>query len=169
MLPDSKTKTTIRFSSMKDYKTLKNTRWNRLFHPRIVKKNKDRAHQLRMLTNYDYMFTTYDMISHATSLYTLLDLHKSMWRSGYRNQQLGPSPHGIFRCQNILTMYPNQIFLGGVNDTPIHSMFWFVDHRHNTEMYNAVLYQYKHILLKNLQQIYREYKEELSDLENNNY
>lgn len=151
---------------------IKNSGWNRLFHPQQIKRNKARAHFLRQFLEPTLHQQSLENIQNASSLMVLFHLHKSLWRAGYRNDFIGPSKYGLFRCKRIEMMTPNDVFLGAhptIFGCLPHTILYYEDHKYNTELYNQVMYEYKQCLILNINEIYKDYVKELKELENNLY
>jgi len=112
-------------------------------------------------------------ISGIQSLPELLNIHKEAWTQGFRNQELGPCEQGMFRTNDISTMQPYEVFLGGICDITERSLPFFEGRRydnvklcgedHLTE-YQVVLKQYKTILSDNIKSISNQAKKELDEL-----
>ncbi len=49
-------------------------------------------------------------LTDCQSLLELLKIHKELWTAGYRNKNLGPNTHGMFRTDYIPNMTPNEVF-----------------------------------------------------------
>lgn len=168
MLSYGKTKATTRITMT----IIKNSGWNRFFHPHKTKRNKKRAHFLRKFLDLISHQQTLENIQNASSLLVLFHLHKSLWRAGYRNHTIGPSTFGMFRCKYIETMMPTDVFLGGhpYNFGCIsHTILYYEDHKYDTDLYEDVMRQYKQTLISNINEIYKNYVQELKELENNLY
>lgn len=46
------------------------------------------------------------------NLPSIMEMHKKIWRSGVRHPGFGPDEYGVFRTEDILTMSPDEIYLG---------------------------------------------------------
>ena len=132
---------------------MKKNLWNKLFHSKELKKEESMAF-IRPLLISD--------IKNSKSLKDVFELHKKAWERGFRNENIGPCPYGMFRTSDILTMTPEQVYLGGIyglftlplpkweeNKDEVYGVNGFrVDPK--TTIYDIVLTQYKNHLISNL-------------------
>jgi hypothetical protein len=165
----------------------KNNWWNRLFHPKEVKACHAKKEQLEKLISKapilledvgHVVYTTPDdvVVTGATSLLEVLELHRTAWSLGYQNTNLAPDSCGMFRCTNIEDMSPREVFLGnifGLFTQPIP--FWekhkndglmpggFIIYQYLT-VYQIVLQQYKEHLRSNIEAIARTALKERNEL-----
>ena len=105
---------------------IRNTPWNRFSHTKKVKANIQQKQSSQKIIDAssdfikrvgDVTYTQGDFesakVTGANSLLELLDLHKEIWSKGFRSENLGPNPHGVFRTENVRTMTPEQVWIGG--------------------------------------------------------
>lgn len=91
---------------------LKNNWFNRLFHATQVAEHQKDATRVTAL--YARRNEFLKELEAAKTLEELLAFHKRIWNEGYRNANLGPCSYGIFRTEDIETMKPEEVFLGGI-------------------------------------------------------
>lgn len=98
------------------------------------------------------------------SLPSIIEMHKKIWKGGVQHKNLGPDGYGMFRTDDILSMTPDQVFLGNINDLLTASAHvwearkdnYLNDLRRNGKpeilptFYIDVCNQYKNHLVKNL-------------------
>lgn len=87
-------------------------------------------------------------IEQAKTLRELFTLHIQAWANGIQHPNIGPDQYGIFRTQNILKMAPEEVYLGnvcGLFTKPLTCWETADD-----DAKQAVLIQYRHLLLSNL-------------------
>lgn len=90
------------------------------------------------------------------SLYSLMNIHKAMWREGLRHEALGPDRYGMFRTDRIEDMILSDIHLGGIDGIPARSAQEFEyqgfkyanqngspDASNHTDSYRTVCRQYR--------------------------
>lgn len=138
----------------------KNNIWNRLFHNSEIKKNKEQVIVYRQQLDIGQYLI--DSIKEAKSLYSLLQIHKTAWGAGFKSYNLGPCPYGMFRTSNILTMTPNEVYLGDIYGLFTENIyFWEINKlgkfgvngfgiKEEVLIYDIILNQYKNILLHNI-------------------
>ena len=142
----------------------KNNLINRIFFKGEVRKNmKDVELQLTLSKNGARIINA---IKKCDSLEELLSIHKEAWLIGFQNENLGPDRYGMFRTENIPTMEPSEVFLGGIWGLFTHSIpFWEErksqpygcnDFNMDPEisLYGIVLDQYKRLLIYNIEYIW---------------
>lgn len=146
----------------------KNNLINRIFFKGEVRENmKDAKLQLTLSKNGARIINT---IKKCDSLEELLSIHKEAWIVGFQNENLGPDKYGMFRTENIPTMQPSEVFLGGIWGLWTYAIpFWEerkpqpyynIDGRNDfninpkTRLYDIVLNQYKRLLISNIEYIW---------------
>lgn len=145
----------------------KNNLLNRTFFKEEIRKNmKDAELQLTLSKNGARIINT---IEKCDSLEELLSIHKSAWTLGFQNKNLGPDKYGMFRTENIPTMQPSEVFLGGIWGLWTYAIpFW--EERKSQPYYNyngfgidskisiysIILDQYKRLLISNIKDIWCE-------------
>lgn len=111
---------------------------------KVEKKEIKKKKQLQ--TKLDYFIHKVEI---AKSLQDLYILHKKIWANGIRNENFGPSEYGMFRTDDILTMVPEEIYLGniwgGLWTKPLP--FWETC---SIDDQKLVIKQYQNILLSNM-------------------
>lgn len=173
---------------------LRNTRWNRLFHTKEVKANvelKDRLQQfvlrapglISKIGEVTYQEGKVDSVevTGAISLYNILSLHKEVWDAGFQNENLGPSPYGMFRTKSIPTMKPEEVYLGDIWGLYTKNIPFWEKYKNEEKtgggfpifeyltVYLIILGQYKRLLSSNVQAIAKEAEKELKELERLGY
>lgn len=128
----------------------KNNLLNRIFFKEEVRKNKEDAElQLTLSKNGARIINT---IEKCDSLEELLSIHKSAWTLGFQNKNLGPDKYGMFRTENIPTMQPSEVFLGGI--WGLWTYAFGIDSK--ISIYSIILDQYKRLLISNIKDIWCE-------------
>lgn len=154
----------------------KNNFWNCLFHKNEVIANQNQYELYKKLfkTANDYIIA----IKNTKDLITLLNLHKDIYGSGF-TKNLGPG--AMFRCSDIATMTPHQVFLGGIWGLNTNAIpFWeqYVDEPYgvngfgideNTSLYGMILNQYKNHLISNITAMYHIALKEIPEYESRGY
>lgn len=137
----------------------KNTMWNRLFHSKEIKANKQLLENYRTICLKGPAFIK--LIEKATTLDRLLELHKAVYKNGF-HKNLEPCSYGMFRCENIQDMNLHQVFLGGIwGLNTMSAAFWeqYVDEPYgvngfgideNRSLYEMIVNQYKNHILHNM-------------------
>ena len=144
----------------------KNNLWNRIFFKKAIQKNiKDAELQLTLSKNGARII---NKIKKCDSLYVLLNIHKEAWLLGFQNENLGPDRYGMFRTENILTMKPEEIFLGGIWGLFTHAIPFWEERKSKPygcngfgidpeiSLYSIILDQYKNLLISNIDDIWCE-------------
>lgn len=138
----------------------KNNIWNRLFHKAEVQEN---VKQMSICTKQcleGHRFL--DRIEGPNTLITLMDIHREAWEAGFQNENIGPDRYGVFRTSDILSMTPDQIYLGGIWGIYTCSISFWERHRddrygcngfgidEDRRVYDIVLDQYRELLSSNI-------------------
>lgn len=133
----------------------KNNLLNRTFFKEEIRKNMKNAElQLTLSKNGARIINT---IEKCDSLEELLSIHKSAWTLGFQNENLGPDCYGMFRTENISTMEPSEVFLGGIWGLFTHAIpFWEERKSQPLSLYSIILDQYKRLLISNIKDIWCE-------------
>ena len=144
----------------------KNNLWNRIFFKKAIQKNiKDAELQLTLSKNGARII---NKIKKCDSLYVLLNIHKEAWLLGFQNENLGPDRYGMFRTENIPTMKPEEIFLGGIWGLFTHAIPFWEERKSQPygcngfgidpeiSLYSIILGQYKNLLISNIDDIWCE-------------
>ena len=154
----------------------KNNFWNRIFHKNEVKANQKQYELYKEQYNTAQEFIV--AIKHTKDLRTLFCLHKDAYGSGF-TKNLGPG--AMFRCSDIATMTPHQVFLGGIWGLNTNAIpFWeqYVDEPYgvngfgideNQSLYEMILNQYKNHLISNITAMYHIALKEIPEYENCGY
>ena len=144
----------------------KNNLWNRIFFKKAIQKNiKDAELQLTLSKNGARII---NKVKKCDSLYVLLNIHKEAWLLGFQNENLGPDRYGMFRTENIPTMKPEEIFLGGIWGLFTHAIPFWEERKSQPygcngfgidpeiSLYSIILDQYKNLLISNIDDIWCE-------------
>jgi len=144
-------------------KKIKDTLWNRLFHSKELKVQKEKIAESKKLVGLGP--ETLQFITRAKTLNELLQAHKIAWERGYRNENLGPCSYGIFRTKDIAKMKPEEVYLGNIwglwtfnipewennkNETMVGNGFGI---NPETKVYDLIMSQYRTLLKKNIEKI----------------
>lgn len=143
-----------------------NNFWNNLFHKKEVNEYKKQMDLYKkQIHNASYLLESIDA---TNSLYDLVSIHKNAWKAGFQNRNLAPDRYGMFRCDSILTMTPNQVFLGSAYGLITQPIPFWEEHKEDiygvngfgintsTKVYDIVLTQYKRLLRSNIKKIYED-------------
>lgn len=93
-------------------KVLKQTLWNRVFHKKQLQEQRQEVERLKHIVKTADNFL--QQLNLCTDLHTMVHLHKDLWGSGIRNKNIGPCEYGMFRTKDILTMKPEEVYLGDI-------------------------------------------------------
>lgn len=107
------------------------------------------------------------LISDVTDLDSLIRWHKYVWNHGFTTN-LGPDKYGMFRCSDINTMQPSEVFLGGKYGLNIHPIPFWEEHKDepltdNCTCYEAVVLQYKMHLQFNIEYMLEVIQEKIKE------
>lgn len=88
----------------------------------------------------------------SESLIDLFTCHIRIWGAGIRPHKIGPDKYGMYRTEDILTMKPEEVFLGGIYGLWTFPLTeWEKCKETNPGDYKIVLAQYQTQLLSNLE------------------
>lgn len=91
------------------------------------------------------------LLNKATELREIYALHIQIWANNIRHEYIGPCEYGMFRTKDILTMQPEEVFLGNVWGLFTKNLeFWETANENDK---NLVTEQYKTHLINNLKMI----------------
>lgn len=157
---------------------IKNNWWNRQFH------SKDLSKQKNLYRNYKILLLKYqellDKIVNSKSLTELMLLHKEAWNEGFRNKNLGPCDWGMFRTEDIMTMKPEEVFIGNIYGIWTHNIPFWEKHKDDlyginnfgiskdTKVYDLILNHYICVLKTNLKKIHSEAVDYITEYESLN-
>ena len=138
----------------------KNNFWNRLFHNSEIRNNKEQMSiYVKQRESGQYLINA---IKNCNSLITLMNLHKDAWGNGFQNKNISPCSYGMFRTSDIITMTPNEVYLGGIYGINTNSIPFWEEHKDdkygfngfgidkNYSLYKIILDQYKNLLISNI-------------------
>lgn len=151
----------------------KNNWFNRTFHSKEVEANQAEAtKQTALYARHEEML---EQIRSAITLGQLLDLHKKVWKEGYQNANIGPCSYGIFRTENIETMKPEDVYLGGILGLTTNNIpFWEARKEDKygangfgaypeTKLYDIIVKQYRSHLISNIHAIAKKAKQMIDE------
>lgn len=174
---------------------LKKNPWNCFFHKKKVDELQMRSLELQELIKIKTKFLDeIGVVNHderdaskspeitgAKTLGELLRIHKEVWNAGFQDKHLGPTRHGMFRCDNIPEMTEDDVFLGKLYGLPILPISQWEKYKsygkslgksgiydYLTE-YEIVLRQYKRHLSNIIRNLAGNYAEELKAMKENGY
>lgn len=153
-------------------KVLKNNLWNNIFNKKKLQEQQKEAQRLSKIVKDAEGFIP--RLNDCKDLMGMLHLHKELWGCGIQSRQIGPCKYGMFRAEDILTMKPEQVYLGDVYSLwtfPIpvweekkESKFGETAIQYgldpNTTVYEIVCNQYRELLISNVIEI-KKYTETL--------
>lgn len=165
-------KLVIKHKYMKKERILKDNLYNRLFHCRQLRRQREKVWDARHVINAAYPFL--GALENANDLHQVLEIHRDLWGSGFQNRNLGPDPYGMFRTKDILEMKPEEVYLGNIfglntlaipeweetREQPYGTNGFGIDPE--TKTYSLVLDQYRNILTDNVKAIRDKAKEYLA-------
>ncbi len=148
-------------------KVLKQNLWNYIFHKKQLQKQQQEMRQLKHIikTADDFL----QQLKACSDLEMMMNIHKDLWRSGIRNKNLGPNQKGMFRTEDILTMKPEQVFLGDIYGLWTFTIPTWEQQRENRygngaaqwglspdiTLYEIVCNQYRDFLMANVEAVKR--------------
>lgn len=145
----------------------KNNFWNRLFFSSKIRDNEREMSLYTKQCNEGQRII--DALNKSNNLSTLMDIHKDTWQSGFQNENIGPCSYGIFRTSDILTMTPNEVYLGGIWGLVTKPIPFWEERKdesygfgldENISLYTMIINQYKSLLLSNIKVIYHNAQKE---------
>lgn len=152
----------------------KNNFWNRIFHSKEINTNKKQyeLYKKQIATAQEFI----GAIEQVNDLNVLVNIHKDAYGSGF-TLNLGPCEFGICRCENIATMTPEQVFLGGTLGLNTHAIPYWEQHKdevygsngfgikEDVSLYKLILDQYKYHLKSNISAMYEKAKFKVPEYE----
>jgi len=147
-------------------KVLKDNLFNRIFRGKRLQEQQRKfiatSLYLEKATGFERAIVNCD------SLLKMLSIHKDMWGSGFKDNSIGPDHDGMFRCEDIPSMKPEEVFLGNIYDLWTLPIPEWESQRNaligensflinpGTTVYQIILDQYRGVLLSNLRYMTRE-------------
>lgn len=157
----------------------KNNLWNRIFHKKEIESTQVLAlEKAKLVANKDEFINE---LNKCTTLIEVMNVHKGLWNFSFRNENIGPCSYGMFRTENISTMKPEEVYLGGVWGLSTKSIPFWEEHKDDkygangfginpeTSLYKIILNQYKSHLSRNIKYIIEEAKKEIANYNINGY
>ena len=154
---------------------MKNNLWNKIFRKKKLQEFLEKCEEARQIVGFHAELE--QKVRNAQTLGDLLAIHKKAWELGFKNVNLGPCKWGMFRTENIPTMTPDEVYIGGIYGLITQNIpFW---ERHKDEdmscngfgidedikIYDLLMDRYKGVLSSNFRAIERKAMEFL--VENN--
>lgn len=144
----------------------KNNLWNRLFHKAdvILADNQYKIYKHHATKAKGYI----EKVKSMDDLESLFLFHKKLWREGFQSLTLKPTLYGMFRCDDILSMQTNQVFLGGIWGLNTGNIPFWESRREelygengfgikeDTSVYAIVVAQYRNALINGISACYYE-------------
>ena len=144
-------------------KYIKRNWFNKLFHRSKFDAQAREYDQLCMIERA-YMGILNDLYA-CNTLTDMMYVHKKAWKMGFKNDNLGPCPYGMFRCENIETMNEDEVFLGNIyglwtfpiskwekwKDKTMAGNGWGLPSE--TKVYDLIMNQYRSHLRSNFKKI----------------
>ena len=156
-------------------KIIRDNMFNRLFHCHQVKEQHEtlRKHKALVCATPSFL----QALEECSTLQEVLNIHKDLWGSGFQNIHIGPCSTGFFRTKDILSMTPDEVFLGNIyglwtynipdwekrRDKRIGVNGFGVDEDYS--LYKIILDQYRNRLIFNVRGICEQAKEYIADYE----
>jgi len=111
-------------------KIIKNSWINRLFKTKEINANFfDMQDQKRIRGMKDQYLHA---INDCHTLEDLMTIHKKMWNDGFKNQNTRPDKYGFFRTKDIITMRPDEVYLGDIWGLNTDNIPFWEKHRDET-------------------------------------
>lgn len=141
--------------------------WNKLFHAKKLQEEKAKYEKYKLMLNTDFL----ERLKKCKTLEDLLATHRSMWKAGFRNENLGPCSCGMFRTDSIENLVPSEVYLGGFWGLVTQNIPFWNKYKEetmagngfgmdeDTKIYDLLMNQYKSLLCSNLQSIRNEMTE----------
>lgn len=157
----------------------KNNLWNRIFHKKEVESTQALALEKAKLVANKNKFI--NELNKCATLIEVMNVHKGLWNFGFRNENVGPCSYSMFRTENISTMKPEEVYLGGVWGLSTQNIPFWEEHKDDeygangfginpdTSLYKIILNQYKSHLSSNIKSIVEEAKKEITNYNINGY
>lgn len=139
---------------------------NRILHCGKLREQREEYRRRKCLVNAAPAFI--QSLADCDSLMTVLSIHKDLWGSGFHNKNIGPDEYGMFRTKDILTMKPEEVFLGNIYGLWTHEIPFWEERKEdpvgancfgmdeNTSLYKIILNQYCRLLMFNVEEIRRQ-------------
>lgn len=95
-----------------------------------------------------------------------MNIHKDAWETRFQNVNIGPCPYGVFRTPDILSMTPDQIYLGGIWGLVTKPVSFWEERKEdnygcngfgideNLNLYEMIVDQYKKLLSSNIRAMF---------------
>ena len=142
---------------------IKNNIWNRIFHRKELKQQKEKYLKAKSLIGFGP--ETLQFIKGAKDLDELLKAHKIAWIRGFQNGNLGPCLYGKFRTKDIAKMKPSEVYLGDIyglwtfniphwnenKDVQMIGNGWGIPE--DTKCYDLIMKQYAGLLESNIKSL----------------
>jgi hypothetical protein len=94
--------------------------WNRYFYSDVLKEQEMKYRKFkRMVVEFPELDVK---IINAKTLMEIFHAHKAAWDIGFRNKNLAPCEWGMFRTENISTMKPEEVYIGGIYGLNTHNI-----------------------------------------------
>lgn len=90
-----------------------------------------------------------DDLKQCDSLTQVFECHKRMWNDGIQHKNIGPDQYGLFRTDDIATMLPREVYLGGIYGLDTLRMDYWI----NRPEEPVVMEQYRGHLTSNLKML----------------
>lgn len=154
----------------------KNNFWNHIFHKKEIIANQKQYELYKKQLATARQFIT--AIKNTKDLTNLLNIHKDAYGSGFT---LNLGPGAMFRCKEIATMTPHQVYLGGIWGLNTYAIpYWeqYVDEpygvngfgiKEDQSLYEMILNQYKNHLISNISAMYNKALREVPEYESRGY
>lgn len=142
---------------------MKNNLWNKIFRRKKLQEFLKKCEESRQIIGF---YTELEQkVKNALILSDLLTVHKEAWKLGFRNVNLGPCKWGMFRTEDILTMTPSEVYIGGIYGLVTQNIPFWEKHKdedmscngfgidENTKIYDLLMDRYRGILSSNFKAI----------------
>ena len=150
-------------------------RINRWFFKKQVEEERNQYDKYKIMKGF--YNEIHGSIELAKGLVKLMDIHKMMWKLGFRNGNLAPCEHGMFRTKNIETMTEDEVFLGNIWGIFTNTVSFWNKHSDekilcngfgispDTKVYDLIVSQYKTLLRTNIESIEEQVEKYINDYE----
>lgn len=152
-------------------KKVKNNLWNKIFHKKALNEYKQWKKVAEAILGW-YKQLDEDL-RRATTLQSLINIHKKAWEIGYQSLGLAPCPWGMFRCKDISELTLDNLYLGDIWGLWTNSGKFWEENKSETMagngfgipedklVYDIIVGQYKNHLRTNFEIIRRTTADEI--------
>ena len=132
---------------------------------RIFRPNEYRALKIQKKRFNEVFYILSKNLYEAKTLEQLMEIHKFAWNVGFQSQELGPDMYGMFRTEDIHTMSPSEVFIGGKFGLNTHNIPYWTAHKSEEysekySVYDVVMMIYRDFLWWNFRHFLTRFNKE---------